>query len=160
MPKWSIRQWKLLTWWWSFVWHGIFWQWGQLSGAFGTVKALCSGHNQTILFACITIVLVEEKQINTIWAKNITYTGLRQKAEHWEVMFVVGHNTLPSGLWSWYTKPPTPTSEFLNLWLQLLHESSVCINNGKPTKTVYGIIRQFITTTWIIRLLLRLITYI
>jgi hypothetical protein len=37
--------------------------------------------------------------------------------------------------------------------LQLLHKSSICINNGKP-------IRHFITTTWIVRLLFRLITCI
>jgi hypothetical protein len=55
---------------------------------------------------------------------------------------------LPSGLWSRYTKAPTP--RFLEP--RLLHESSICVNNGKP-------IRHFITTTWIIRLLFRLITY-
>jgi hypothetical protein len=37
--------------------------------------------------------------------------------------------------------------------LRLLHKSSIRINNGKP-------IRHFITTTWIIRLLFSLITYI
>jgi hypothetical protein len=40
-----------------------------------------------------------------------------------------------------------------NLRLRLLHKISICINNGKP-------IRHSITTTWIIRLLFRLITYI
>jgi hypothetical protein len=67
-----------------------------------------------------------------------------------------------SGLWSWYTKPPTLTPQFLNLrhWLRFLHKSSVCINNGKPTKMAKGITRHFITTTWIIRLLFRPITYI
>jgi hypothetical protein len=48
----------------------------------------------------------------------------------------------------------------LQLWLRFLHNSSVCINNGKPTKMVNCIIRHFITTIWIIRLLFRLITYI
>jgi hypothetical protein len=36
-----------------------------------------------------------------------------------------------AGLWSRYTKPPTP--EFLKLGLRFLHKSSICINNGKPT---------------------------
>jgi hypothetical protein len=39
------------------------------------------------------------------------------------------------------------------LRLRLLHKSSICINNGKP-------IRHFIATTWIIRLISRLITCI
>jgi hypothetical protein len=50
-------------------------------------------------------------------------------------------------------KRPTPTPRFLKVRLRLLHKSSICINNGKP-------IRHFIATTWIIRLLFRLITYI
>jgi hypothetical protein len=54
-------------------------------------------------------------------------------------------------LWGRYTKAPTP--RFLKLRLRLLHKSSIRINNGKP-------IRHFIATTWIIRLLFRLITYI
>jgi hypothetical protein len=37
-----------------------------------------------------------------------------------------------SGLWSRYTKVPTPTPRFLKL--RLLHKSSICINNGKTTK--------------------------
>jgi hypothetical protein len=45
------------------------------------------------------------------------------------------------GLWSRYTKPQTPTliPQFLELRLRLLHESSICIKNGKP-------IRHFINT--------------
>jgi hypothetical protein len=58
-----------------------------------------------------------------------------------------------SRLWRRYAKPRTPTPRFLKLRLRLLHKSSMCINNGKP-------IRHFITTTWIIRLVFRLITYI
>jgi hypothetical protein len=62
-----------------------------------------------------------------------------------------------TGLWCRYTKAPTPTPtpRFLKLRLQhrLLHKNSLCINNGKP-------ITHFITTAWIIRLLLRLATYI
>jgi hypothetical protein len=74
-----------------------------------------------------------------------------------------------AGLWSQYTKSPTPrflkpptprflklptpTPRFLKLRLRLLHKSSICINNGKP-------IRCFIATTWIIRLLFLLITSI
>jgi hypothetical protein len=46
-----------------------------------------------------------------------------------------------------------------NLRLRLLYKSSVCINNGKPTKMVNGIVRHLITTTWIIRLLFRPMTY-
>jgi Na+-transporting NADH:ubiquinone oxidoreductase subunit NqrC len=34
-----------------------------------------------------------------------------------------------------------------NLRLRHLQKSSICINNGKPTKMVNGIIRHFITTT-------------
>jgi hypothetical protein len=64
------------------------------------------------------------------------------------------------GPWSQYTKPPTRTLHFLNLWLWLLHKSSICVNNTKPTATVTGIMRHFITTTWIIRLLFRLLAYI
>jgi hypothetical protein len=45
---------------------------------------------------------------------------------------------LPPGLWSRYTKLPTPTPQFLKL--RPLHRSSVRINNGKP-------VRHFITTT-------------
>jgi hypothetical protein len=72
---------------------------------------------------------------------------------------------LCTGLWSQYTKTPTPTPtprflklltptpRFLEVRLRLLHKNSMCINNGKP-------IRHFIATTWIIRLLLWLITYI
>jgi hypothetical protein len=44
------------------------------------------------------------------------------------------------GLWSRYTKAPTPTPRFLKLRLRLLHKSSICINNGKP-------VRHFIATT-------------
>jgi hypothetical protein len=47
----------------------------------------------------------------------------------------------------------TPTPRFLKLRLRLLHKDLICINNFKP-------IRHFITTTCIIRLLFRLITYI
>jgi hypothetical protein len=49
---------------------------------------------------------------------------------------------LHPGLWSRYTKAPTPTltPRFLKLRLRLLHKSSICINNGKP-------IRRFIATT-------------
>jgi hypothetical protein len=57
------------------------------------------------------------------------------------------------GLWSWYTQLPTPTPTPQFLKLQLLHKGSICINNGKP-------IRHFITTTCIIKLLFRHITYI
>jgi hypothetical protein len=50
-----------------------------------------------------------------------------------------------AGLWSQYTKlpTPTPTTQFLKLWLKLwlrLLQSSVCVNDGKP-------VRHFITTT-------------
>jgi hypothetical protein len=62
-----------------------------------------------------------------------------------------------SGLWSWCTRPLSP--HFLNLQLWLLHKSSICINNGKPTKMLNDIIRHLITTMWIIRLLFRLMTY-
>jgi hypothetical protein len=63
-----------------------------------------------------------------------------------------------AGLWSRYTKLPTPIPQFLNLRFQLLHKNSICINNGKTTKLLSGIIRHFITTTWIIRLCFRLHT--
>jgi hypothetical protein len=43
-----------------------------------------------------------------------------------------------AGLWSRYTKLPTPTPQFLKL--RLFHKISIYINNGKP-------IRHFITTT-------------
>jgi hypothetical protein len=49
--------------------------------------------------------------------------------------------TIQPGLWSRYTKLPTPTPQFLKLRLRLLHKISIRINNGKPT-------RHFITTTW------------
>jgi hypothetical protein len=58
-----------------------------------------------------------------------------------------------AGLWSQYTKAPTPTPTPRFLKLRLLHKSSICINNGKP-------IRHFIATTLIVRLLFNLITYI
>jgi hypothetical protein len=45
-----------------------------------------------------------------------------------------------SGLWTWYTKPPTP--QFLNLQLQLLHKGSIYIHNGKVTK-------HYSHTTWL-----------
>jgi hypothetical protein len=72
------------------------------------------------------------------------------------------HNISPlplPGLWSRYMKPPTQTPQFLNLRLRLLHKSSICVNNGKPTTMANGIIRQLIATIWIIRLLFPLITY-
>jgi hypothetical protein len=50
----------------------------------------------------------------------------------------VRSNSKVAGLWSWYIKPPTLTPQFLNL--RLLHKSSICTNNGKPTKMVNGII--------------------
>jgi hypothetical protein len=60
-------------------------------------------------------------------------------------LLVYRYIVLEPGLWSRYTKPPTPTPQFLNH--RLLHKSSICISNGKPTKVVNGIIRRFITTT-------------
>jgi hypothetical protein len=61
------------------------------------------------------------------WAVQVNYTV--QKA--WK-----------AGLWSRYTKLPTPTPQFSKrrLQLRLLHKSSISINNGKPTG-------HFITTT-------------
>jgi hypothetical protein len=52
----------------------------------------------------------------------------------------VSYTVLQLGLWSRYTKAPTPTPPFLKLRLRLLHRSSVCVNNGKP-------VRHFIATT-------------
>jgi hypothetical protein len=46
---------------------------------------------------------------------------------------------LKPGLWSRYTKAPTPTPRFLKLRLRPLHKSPICINDGKP-------IRHFIAT--------------
>jgi hypothetical protein len=63
-----------------------------------------------------------------------------------------GHKfLLYPGLWSQHTKPRTPTPQFLKL--QLLHKSLIRIKNGKPIKMVNCIIRHFITTMWIVRLL-------
>jgi hypothetical protein len=85
--------------------------------------------------------------------------------ENFEMKNIWGLGMCFVGVWSRYTKAPTPTPNprflkfptptprFLKLRLRLLHKSSICINNGKP-------IRHFIATTRIIRLLFWLITYI
>jgi hypothetical protein len=51
-----------------------------------------------------------------------------------------GGNMFKIALWSQYTKPLTLTPQFLKLQLRLLHKSSTCINNGKSTKRLNGII--------------------
>jgi hypothetical protein len=47
----------------------------------------------------------------------------------WSVCVHTFHENLSSsaGLWSRYTKAPTPTPRFLKLRLLLLHKSSICI---------------------------------
>jgi len=58
--KLSLRQWKLQTWWWYFVWDRIFWQRSQ-HGEFGTVMVLCSGRNQNCPFCLCHYLSVEGK---------------------------------------------------------------------------------------------------
>jgi hypothetical protein len=98
---------------------------------------------------------------------NISQERKRRKPYYFTLYKNYPHNgctSLQAGLWSRYTKAstptpnprflkfPTPTPQFLKLRFRLLHQSSIRINNGKP-------VRHFITTTWIIRLLFRLISY-
>jgi hypothetical protein len=113
----------------------------------------------TLGSACVLAVSVfgQVDFIKLLWNLVISYvqivSGFNDPSYHLSPL-----SALKPGLWSWYTKPLTPTPQFLNL--RLLHKSSMCINNGIPTKTVNGIIRHFVTTMCFIRLLFRLTTYI
>jgi hypothetical protein len=61
--------------------------------------------------------------------------------------------TVSRAVQSAHKSSDSDSSIFKTSRLRLLHKSWISINSGKP-------IRRFITTTWIIRLLFRLITYI
>jgi hypothetical protein len=95
---------------------------------------------------------------------NVNSLFLSVNAVGWSQDSIVGIVSMlqpgRSGPWSPYTKPWIPTPQFLHLQLRLIHKSSVCINNSKPTKMVNSILRHFITTTWMITLLFSLTTYI
>jgi hypothetical protein len=106
------------------------------------VPSLCSLHHAAvqirwITFYAVTFQLLRFKTLSLVLSRAVE--SVHKNSDFDSSIFKTSHSD--SSIFK------TPTQ------LRVLHKSSVCVNDVKP-------IRHFITTTWIIRLLFRLTTYI